>query len=251
MPPPDASSGATAILQPRITRDAAGRARCVDLPARLLGRRPGSTRTHPPCPTSTRTCSARGASPARASTTSTPSSQAMDGRRARERAAEPRPLRRRLRPGGARDRPRAVRRVPLELPGRGLAPASLGARRLAAPAVDPRPRARRDAATDADRIPGIARWKMVDNLRRTLSALLTVATLVVAWTRARPVGGDVDGVRAGRDRHPAGAARPRRASAAAPGHLEAKPSAGGRRRRRASRPRTSDSPGRSSPTRRG
>ncbi|MEY2402199.1 MAG: hypothetical protein QOJ08_2310, partial [Ilumatobacteraceae bacterium] len=30
-------------------------------------------------------------------------------------------------------------------------------------------------------IPGIARWKMVDNLRRTLSAPLTFATLVVAW----------------------------------------------------------------------
>ena len=30
-------------------------------------------------------------------------------------------------------------------------------------------------------IPGIARWKMVDNLRRTLSAPLTVATLIAAW----------------------------------------------------------------------
>jgi cyclic beta-1,2-glucan synthetase len=31
-------------------------------------------------------------------------------------------------------------------------------------------------------MPGIARWKMVDNLRRTMSALLTLATLVAAWT---------------------------------------------------------------------
>ncbi len=31
-------------------------------------------------------------------------------------------------------------------------------------------------------IPGIARWKMVDNLRRTMSAPLTVATLIAAWT---------------------------------------------------------------------
>ena len=31
-------------------------------------------------------------------------------------------------------------------------------------------------------IPGIARWKMIDNLRRTLSAPLTLATLVAAWT---------------------------------------------------------------------
>ncbi len=31
-------------------------------------------------------------------------------------------------------------------------------------------------------LPGLARWKMVDNLRRTLSAPMTVATLVAAWT---------------------------------------------------------------------
>ncbi len=31
-------------------------------------------------------------------------------------------------------------------------------------------------------IPAIARWKMVDNLRRTISAPLTLATLVAAWT---------------------------------------------------------------------
>ena len=31
-------------------------------------------------------------------------------------------------------------------------------------------------------MPGIARWKMVDNLRRTLSAPLTLATLVAAWS---------------------------------------------------------------------
>jgi cyclic beta-1,2-glucan synthetase len=31
-------------------------------------------------------------------------------------------------------------------------------------------------------LPGIARWKMIDNLRRTMSAPLTLATLVAAWT---------------------------------------------------------------------
>ena len=31
-------------------------------------------------------------------------------------------------------------------------------------------------------IPGIARWKMVDNLRRSMSAPLTLATLIAAWT---------------------------------------------------------------------
>jgi cyclic beta-1,2-glucan synthetase len=42
----------------------------------------------------------------------------------------------------------------------------------------------RDAAGQRSRspIPAVARWKMVDNLRRTLSAPLTLATLFVAWT---------------------------------------------------------------------
>ena len=42
----------------------------------------------------------------------------------------------------------------------------------------------RDANGSRNRssIPGIARWKMIDNLRRTLSAPLMVATLVAAWT---------------------------------------------------------------------
>jgi cyclic beta-1,2-glucan synthetase len=42
----------------------------------------------------------------------------------------------------------------------------------------------RDATGQRSRrsIPGIARWKMIDNLRRTISAPLTLATLVAAWT---------------------------------------------------------------------
>ena len=32
------------------------------------------------------------------------------------------------------------------------------------------------------RIGGVGRWKMVDNLRRTLTAPLALATLVAAWT---------------------------------------------------------------------
>jgi len=42
----------------------------------------------------------------------------------------------------------------------------------------------RDAAGRPSRgsIPGIARWKMLDNLRRTMSGPLTLATLVAAWT---------------------------------------------------------------------
>ncbi|MEO7399135.1 MAG: glucoamylase family protein, partial [Ilumatobacteraceae bacterium] len=42
----------------------------------------------------------------------------------------------------------------------------------------------RDATGQRDRspIPGIGRWKIVDNLRRTVSAPLTLATLFAAWT---------------------------------------------------------------------
>jgi len=36
--------------------------------------------------------------------------------------------------------------------------------------------------TGRNPLPGIARWKMVDNLRRTLSPPLTLATLLAAWT---------------------------------------------------------------------
>ncbi|HEY0519105.1 MAG TPA: glucoamylase family protein, partial [Ilumatobacteraceae bacterium] len=41
----------------------------------------------------------------------------------------------------------------------------------------------RDATGRRNRssIPGIARWKMIDNLRRTVSAPFTVATLIAAW----------------------------------------------------------------------
>ncbi len=44
----------------------------------------------------------------------------------------------------------------------------------------------RDAtgARSRNSIPAIARWKMIDNLRRTMSSPLTLATLVAAWTLA-------------------------------------------------------------------
>ncbi|MCJ7710633.1 MAG: glycosyl transferase, partial [Chloroflexi bacterium] len=49
----------------------------------------------------------------------------------------------------------------------------------------------RDARGDRNRsaIPVIARWKMVDNLRRTLSAPLSLATLIAAWTVPSVSGG--------------------------------------------------------------
>ena len=195
--------------------------------------RPASTPTRPRSRTSTRTSSARAASPARASTTSTPSRRA--GRpRARERAAQPRPLRGHVRPGRPRHRHRAVRRVPVELPRRRarqhrwargdwqLLPWILGRVRDAHGRRLRRP------------IPGIGRWKMVDNLRRTLSPPLTLATLAVAWivpSVPRP-GLDRRSSLPRRSlpgRHPGR----RRPAAAPPGHLEAQPPPGGRRGHRA------------------
>ncbi len=63
-----------------------------------------------------------------------------------------------------------VEDYPVALRRRRGAPASLGARRLAAAALDLRPRLACDTARPAAReIPWIGRWKMLDNLRRTLS----------------------------------------------------------------------------------
>ena len=177
-----------------------------------------------------------------------------DGRpRARERAAEPRPVRGHLRPGRAGHRHRALRRVPVALPGLGRPPASLGARRLAAPAVDPRPRPRRDGrSASRSSIPGIARWKMIDNLRRTLSPPLTLATLVAAWTLPSVSAGTVDR----RSSWPRSSSRRRCPSSRGllprrPGHLQAQPPARRRRRPRRSPRPTWASASRSSPTRHG
>ena len=100
----------------------------------------------------------------------------------RERAPEPRPVRGGLRPGRAGDRRRALRRVPVQLPGLGGPPSTAGhgATGSSCPGSSAGPATPR--AGGGALIPGIARWKMVDNLRRTMSAPLTLATLVAAWT---------------------------------------------------------------------
>ena len=141
---------------------------------------PGSTPTPPRSPTSTRTSSARARTPARASTTWTRSARPSTGR-----VPENALLSHDLFEGifaraGTRDRHRAVRGVPHRLRGRGRPPAPLGARRLAAPAVDRQGRRRRRGARR--RPPAHRRWKMLDNLRRTLSAPAAWLTLVAGWT---------------------------------------------------------------------
>ncbi len=75
---------------------------------------------------------------------------------------------------------RALRGFPGPLRGGGLAPAPLGARRLAAAALDRRPTGPR-ASRARSAIPLIGRWKMIDNLRRSLSPPAMFATLLAAW----------------------------------------------------------------------
>ena len=164
--------------------------------------RPASTPTPPPSPTSTRTSSARARSPARGSTTSTPSRRRSPARVPENRAAQPRPLRGDLRPRRPGHRHRAVRGVPRPLRGRRRPPAPLGARRLAAAAVDPRPRAAAPASGGRQRglHPVIGRWKMIDNLRRTLLAPAALLTLLAGWTLPRRHAGALDALRAGDDR---------------------------------------------------
>ena len=135
--------------------------------------------------------------------------------RARERAAEPRSLRGRVRARRPRDRRRAVRERALALRRRRGAPAPLGARRLAAAAVDPGTAGPGDRALEDARQPpphGVGAGDVPDARRRVADA--------------RRVGGDVERLRARhhrRARAPAGAGRrdPRRRGISKRSHFRA------------------------------
>ena len=82
--------------------------------------------------------------------------------------AQPRSVRRRLRPRRPRLRRRGRRGIPRPLRRRRAAPPPLGARRLAVAALDPRLGARLGSRRRSrGAMPAIGRWKMLDNLRRT------------------------------------------------------------------------------------
>ena len=176
-----------------------------------------------------------------------------DGRpRAREHAAEPRSVRGRLRPRRAGDRRRAVRRVPVALPGR-RPPASTAGRAAtgsscrgssararrhgqAWPQLDPRHRPLEDGRQPAPDAVGAARGR---DPRRRVDA-------------AGDVGRAVDGVR--RWRRASSRRRCRslaRTAAAAAGHLQAQPPARASATTSSSPRLTSVSASRCSPTRRG
>ena len=75
-----------------------------------------------------------------------------------------------------------VEEFPVALRRRRGAPASMGARRLAVASLDSRPWAAANGAPGRAAIPMIGRWKMLDNLRRTLLAPAAFLALVAGWT---------------------------------------------------------------------
>ena len=93
---------------------------------------------------------------------------------ARGRRAQSRSAGKRLRALRARQRCRGLRGLSLSRGGGHGTRASLGARRLAAAALD-----RRESR---NRHRPISRWKMIDNLRRSLVAPTALATLVASWS---------------------------------------------------------------------
>ena len=101
-----------------------------------------------------------------------------------ERAAVARPVRRAARARRARLRRRAGRRVSLERARPRAAAASLDPRRLADPRCGCSRSCRRGADCKRNTLPLIARWKILDNLRRSLVAPTLLALLVAGWTRA-------------------------------------------------------------------
>ena len=127
-----------------------------------------------PSPTSTRTCSATAPSPARASTTST-------RWRRRWRAASPKTRCSATTCSKARWRAAAlvtdvelVEDYPTRYSRRRIAPASLGARRLAAAAAS--------SSSPRSGVPALSRWKMIDNLRRSLTPIFWVLASIAGWT---------------------------------------------------------------------
>ncbi len=185
------------ILQPRVTPARCPRLGRLALPARLLRRRPASTRMPPRSRTSTRICSAKAPYAGKGIYDVDAFEAALARPRAGERPAQPRPVRRHLRTRRPR-RPTSrwsknFRRATTSP----RAPASLGARRLAAPALDPRAARRERRRGAVGRLPLIGRWKMLDNLRRTLSAPASVAALLAGWTLPLHAALLVDRIRAG------------------------------------------------------
>ena len=163
MPRSGACLAGYGMLQPRVTPVAARGPRCLALSARLFRDRAASIRMRSPYRTSIKTCSARDPSPARASTIRRSSKRRSPAASART-AAQSRFVRGHLRQMRAGLRRRGRRGVSVALRRGRRASTSLDARRLAIASLDLR-RALRGAFGAP-----VGRWKMLDNLRRSLLA---------------------------------------------------------------------------------
>ena len=128
----------------------------------------------------TRICLARAATSARAFTTSTRSSGARRPHPG-QRAAQPRPVRRIVRARRAVHRSRSDRRLSQPLPDMGCAAAPMGARRLAAACRGCGEGAGCGGARGRNVLPAIARWKIADNLRRSLLPPALMVLLAAGW----------------------------------------------------------------------
>ena len=170
---------------------------------------------------------------------------ALAGRVPESTLLEPRSVRGHLRPRRPGVRYRARRGVSVTLRRRRRAPPPLGPRRLAIAAVDirtwrrippaigalVRPGSDTNAARmEASRIPLIGRWKMLDNLRRSLSAPASVAALLAGWALPLARRGHLDRFRPDDDRPAAAASGRGRDRAATRRTSRAQPVARPRRR---------------------
>ena len=118
------------------------------------------------------------------------------GPRAGERAAVARSLRGPLCAHGPRHGRRGRRRLPVERPRARETPAPLGARRLADPAGGSFRSCRRRRVCSAIACRSSSRWKILDNLRRSLMAPATVAAAPPRLDRAAGLARRLDGDRA-------------------------------------------------------
>ena len=100
----------------------------------------------------------------------------------REPDPQPRPDRGQLRALRPAQRHRAVRRLPRPLPRLRPPRAPLGPRRLAAPALAGPRACRRPDGRAPNPLPALERWKLFDNLRRSLVPPALVVLLVLGWT---------------------------------------------------------------------
>ena len=219
------------MLQPRVTPDAAGGRRGLALPAHLLRPVRASIPTPPRSRTSTRICSARARYTGKGIYDVDAFEAALAGPRAREHAAQPRSVRGHLRARRARHRRRALRGLPVALRRRRRGASIAG--RAATGSCCRGSSARGPRAP----IPVIGRWKMLDNLRRTLSAPAAgPARCVAGWPL--PVGSPAVWTDVHRSRHRARrrCCRSCTGSCRAARHLEAQPRARGGRRPRDRRP---------------